>query len=73
MTTRFEQTDAGLLEVRPDLLTMRDTCTRLGVKRDTVYGLIRRGELTAVHPTPGSTRITSTSVDRYLARIGAVD
>jgi Helix-turn-helix domain len=72
--TRYEQTEAGLLEVLPDLLTMREAGIRLGLRsRDTLYGLIRRGELVAVHPTPGSTRITAASIDRYLQRIGAVE
>jgi excisionase family DNA binding protein len=72
MSTRYEQIGAGL-EVLPDLLTVREAGVRLGLKRSAVYALLQRGQLVAVHPTPGSTRITSRSVDAHLARIGAVD
>jgi excisionase family DNA binding protein len=59
------------LDAQPDLFSIKQAAARLGVSADTVYRLARRAELVLVHPTPGSSRSTGRSIDRYLERIGA--
>ena len=55
-----------------DLVTIRQACERLAVKRDTIYRLVAADELVLVHVGAGS-RITVASIEAYLRRIGAVD
>lgn len=53
------------------LLTPVDAGRRLGLGRTAVFELIRRGELEAVRLNPRVTRVPSTSVDAYIARLMA--
>jgi excisionase family DNA binding protein len=55
-----------------DLVTIRQAAERLAVSVDTIYRLVKRGELDLVHIGAGS-RITVPSIEAYLRRIGAVD
>ena len=51
------------------LLTPVEAGQRLGLGRTAVFELIRRGELEAVRLNPRVTRVPSTSVDDYIARL----
>lgn len=57
---------------RPELLTIREAAIRLGISRDTIYRLVRSDDLRRVKVGAG-TRITSSSIDAYLERLGAAD
>jgi len=55
-----------------DLLTVNETCARLGVSRATVYRLMRRGEIRYVR-VGARRRVPDWSLRAYLTRNGAAD
>jgi excisionase family DNA binding protein len=57
--------------VKPDqkyLYTIPETAERLSLSRQTVYGLIRRGELLAVYPTTAA-RISDASISAFVRNL----
>ena len=50
----------------PELVTYAEAERLLGVKRSTVYRLVRRGDLEAIAITPKAIRIRVDSIDRHL-------
>jgi excisionase family DNA binding protein len=65
-------TDTERGTITPALATIDEAGRMLACKRDTIYRLVRAGELVLVHVGAGA-RITVASIEAYLRRIGAVD
>lgn len=53
----------------PLLLSVKDSAAVLGVGRDTVYDLERRGEISFLHPTPGRTLVAYADLVEYVDRL----
>ena len=53
------------LRLRPLLLGVEEAAVMLGIGRSTLYGLLRRGELRAIH-IGRSTRLTMAELERYV-------
>lgn len=53
------------------LLRLKDAAERLTISRTSLERLIRSGRIRVVHPTPGTTRVTSAEIDAYIASISS--
>ncbi len=54
------------LEMKPDLMTVREVATLLRVDRSYVYRLIREGRLPIVRPTPHKTWVPKAELLAFL-------
>jgi excisionase family DNA binding protein len=53
------------------LLRLSDAAKALTISKSSLERLIRAGRIRVVHPTPGTTRITSAEIDAYIASISS--
>ena len=59
---------SDVMPVQKFLYTIPETAERLSLSRQSVYGLIRSGELLAVHPTTAA-RISEASIAAYVRNL----